>query len=55
VIISNCVINLDPEKEAVYRYREIVRVLRPGGRIAICDIVLSEPIDSALSARFRAS
>ncbi len=37
-------------KEAVYR--EIVRILRPSGRIATSDIVLSEPIDSALSAGF---
>lgn len=53
VIISNCVINLDPDEDSVYQ--EIVRFLRPGGRIAISDIVLSEPIDSALSAQFRVS
>ena len=46
VIISNCVINLSPDKPQVWR--EIARVLKPGGRVAVSDIALVKPLPAGV-------
>jgi SAM-dependent methyltransferase len=46
VVISNCVINLSPDKPQVWR--EIARVLKPGGRVAVSDLALLKPLPAAI-------
>jgi arsenite methyltransferase len=47
-VISNCVINLAPDKKAVFH--EIARVLKPGGRLAVSDIALKRPLPPEISS-----
>lgn len=49
IIISNCVINLSPDKDAVFQ--EAYRVLRPGGRMSISDIVVDGALPPAIRSR----
>lgn len=48
VVISNCVLNLSPDKRRVWR--EIARVLKPGGRVAVSDLALLRPLPESVRA-----
>lgn len=52
VIISNCVVNLSPDKDAVFR--EAHRVLRPGGSLSISDMVVTRPLPAPIRQRVEA-
>ena len=52
VVISNCVINLSPDKPQVWR--EIARALKPGGRVAVSDLALLRPLPTQIQEMVRA-
>ncbi|MCB9866542.1 MAG: arsenite methyltransferase [Phycisphaerales bacterium] len=52
VVLSNCVLNLSPDKPQVWR--EIARVLRPGGRVAVSDMALLKPLPAEVRAMVEA-
>ncbi len=52
VVISNCVINLSPDKPQVWR--EIARVLKPGGRVAVSDLALQKRLPPAVAGSVEA-
>ena len=47
VVISNCVLNLSPDKDRVWK--EIARVLKPGGRVAVSDLALLKPLPNEVA------
>jgi len=47
-VISNCVINLVPESEKHLVFQEIFRILKPGGRVAVSDILAKKPLPENL-------
>lgn len=47
-IISNCVINLVPEADKPLVFKEMHRLLKPGGRIAVSDILAKQPLPDKL-------
>ena len=52
VVISNCVLNLSPDKDRVWR--EIARILKPGGRVAISDLALLKPLPESVAGDLEA-
>jgi arsenite methyltransferase len=52
VVISNCVLNLSPDKPQVWR--DIARVLKPGGRVAVSDLALLQPLPPAVATMLEA-
>lgn len=52
VVISNCVINLSPDKAQVWR--EIARVLKPGGRLSVSDMALLKPLPEGVLKKVEA-